>query len=70
MDFLDPLSEPEYFLMFFKQHAKQDDFKWQRVGCVCHRGEMLAGGGEEVVQHELVASSQGAAELGERFLFL
>ena len=70
MKLLHELPQPDDLLVFLEQHAEQDGLEGQGMRGVSHSGQVLAGRGEEIVQHELVAAAQGAAKFGKGcFLF-
>jgi hypothetical protein len=64
------LPQAHDFLVLLQQHGQQGNLERQGVRSVGNGGRVPAGGGEQFVQHQLVAAAQGAAEAPERLLLL
>jgi len=63
-------AQAQDFLVFFEQHSQQEDLERLGVTGIGRRRQVLVSGGEQIVEHGLIAAPQGAPEPGERALLL
>src|ERR1700690_1773717 len=68
--FIHLLSQEHDLLVLLQQHGQQEGLERQGVRGVASRGDVLVSGGEQVVQGDLVRTTQGPPEAGEGGLFL
>jgi hypothetical protein len=62
------VAQTQELLVLLDEHGQEHDLEGQEMGGVGGRGQVAAGGGQEVVEGDLVFAAQGAAEADERFL--
>jgi len=60
----------QHLLVLLDEHRQQHDLEGQQVRGIGGGGQMMARGGEQVVEGALVGAPQGAAEAGERLLLV